>query len=109
MNENFVKIVFFSPFRKFMKEKEMLIEYENNENFENLVKKLVKKFGKEFEKVLLNAEKKINDWVMVLRNGTNISSKDDSGFSLPLSSGQEYVFCSYIEGGTRKIKGDTND
>ncbi|MBU0756522.1 MAG: hypothetical protein KKF44_00525 [Nanoarchaeota archaeon] len=101
--ENFVKVVLLTPFERFSDKKnskrEIEIRFKKGETFGDLVEKLAKKFGREFEQTLFDKTGQIDDDVMVMLDGRNISAKKGSGFSEELVCGKEYVFCSVISGG----------
>jgi molybdopterin converting factor small subunit len=79
-----------------------MMSFQIKDTFEDLVQKLITKFGPDFKETLLNQQQQIHDWISVMVNGTNISSEDDSGFSHPLSHEQEIVFCAFMSGGTQE-------
>lgn len=97
--KNQIKIVMLTPFETFSKQREFKMQFKNGETFRDLVNNLIMKFGESFKSALLDESSKIKDSVMVLKDGANISAKDDSGYSLRLENGQEYVFCAVVSGG----------
>ena len=96
---NLIKIVLLAPFRKFSKEREFSLEFQEGNNFTNLVDILVKKFGEEFAQTLLDENKQIHSHVTVMKAGKSLSVDSYSDPSEPLLSDQEYVFCAFMSGG----------
>jgi molybdopterin converting factor small subunit len=94
-----IKITFLSPFHKFSGEREFEVEFKEGDTFGDLVKKLGEKFGDEFKETILDENNRIEDWISVMKNGRNIGSKPDSGFSEMLEKDDEFIFCAFISGG----------
>ena len=99
MTQKQVRVTFLPPFREFSEKRDFYINFQNKETFRDLIHKLIKEFGPKFEETLLNKEQKIHEWISVMMDGTTISTREDSGFSLPLSNQQEFVFCAFMSGG----------
>ena len=56
-----VKIVFLTPFERFSQKKEFSMKYKKGDTFMNIVKTLLKRFGNDFKKTLLNDKNKIKE------------------------------------------------
>ena len=97
--KNQVKVVMLTPFEKISGKREIEVAFRKGDTFEDLVEKLIRKFGKDCERTLMSKENRIDDDVMVVLAGKNISARSDSGFKELLKEDQEYVFCSVISGG----------
>ncbi|MHA2407708.1 MAG: MoaD/ThiS family protein [Candidatus Ranarchaeia archaeon] len=104
MTQNHVRVTFLPPFREFSEKRDFQIDFQTNDTLKELVEKLIEDFGPKFKETLLNKQNKIHEWISVMIDGTTISTKEDSGFSHPLSHRQEVVFCAFMSGGTRKMK-----
>jgi len=95
-----IKITFLSPFHKYSGEREFTVELRKEEDtFGDLIKKLIEKFGTEFKETILDENNRIADWISVMKNGRNIGSKPDSGYSEKLEKDDEFIFCAFISGG----------
>lgn len=88
-----------TPFENIVGKKDIMIENKKGETFKDLVDKLINKYGEKFKKTIMDEKNRIKDSTMVLKNGVNISAKEDSGFKEKLNDEEEYVFCSVISGG----------
>ena len=74
------------------------MEFTKGKLFKDLIDELSTKFP-QFSSSFFDDNNKINEQIAVLRNGTNISSNNDSVFSEPLSNNQSYVFLTILEMG----------
>ncbi len=101
MSSNMIKVMMLYPFHQFVndKKKSFTITFNEGDTFEDLTIILTNMFGDEFTKLLLDEDNKIHDHISVMKDGSNITSQPDCGFSVPLKNNQEYVFCSFIPGG----------
>ena len=75
------------------------MEFKEGDSFGDLIKKLNKKFGDKFKETILDENNLVADWISVMKNGRNIGSKPDSGFSETLEKDDEFIFCAFISGG----------
>ncbi|MCP4763597.1 MAG: MoaD/ThiS family protein [archaeon] len=94
-----VKICFLTPFNELVEENEFTQDFKEGETFRDLIDKLIILAGEEFKSTLFD-NGAISEDVAVLKNGMNVClGNKDSGFSMKLNDGEEFLFCTAMDMG----------
>ena len=89
-----INIDLLTPLSEFSKGKTLSFKIQKNSTIQDIIELLNKKFGPKF-KLKLIRNNKLNQAIMIMRNGTNVSDN----LSIKLTNNDKLTFCAVIGGG----------
>lgn len=93
----YIKIYFLSILADITGKKEINLAVKENSTIKQILEKLILKFGKEFEKTILNSPNDLNKYIILGLNGKQIRSLDY--LYKVIQEGDEISFLPAIAGG----------
>lgn len=93
----YIKIYFLSILADITGKKEINLAVKENSTIKQILEKLILKFGKEFEKTILNSPNDLNKYIILGLNGKQIRSLDY--LNKVIQEGDEISFLPAIAGG----------
>jgi len=91
------RVVFLGPFRQVTGAKDIEVPMDDNETVQDLLTKLVDKFGQEFKKVMFYETGRLRENLVIRLDGENIDAKD--GLATQIRAGQELMIMPAVTGG----------
>lgn len=91
------RVIFLGPFRKVTGAGAIEVPMNENETVQDLLTKLVDKFGQEFKKVMFDESGKLRQNLVVRLDGENIDAKE--GLGTQIRAGQELMIMPAVTGG----------
>jgi len=92
-----IKIVFLSLLTDVTQEEEFILSIEENSSVKDIIEKLILKYGKEFERTILDSPDLLSKYIILGLNGNDIRSYD--GLETIIQEGDEVAFLPAIAGG----------
>jgi MoaD family protein len=91
------RVVFLGPFRRATGVGAVEVAMNENETVQNLLTKLIDKFGQEFKKVMFDETGRLRQDLVVRLDGENIDAKE--GLGTQVRAGQELMIMPAVTGG----------
>ena len=92
-----ISISFFSILEDIVGRSDVMIHLDENAKVIDLIKELIKEFGEEFQKNILDSNGDINKYIILGINGKDVRSKE--GLETPIHKDDDVVFLPAIAGG----------
>lgn len=91
------RVVFLGPFRHATGTGTTEVTTDDNETLQNLLTKLINRFGQEFEKALFDETGQLRQNLVIRLDGENIDAKE--GLETQVRAGQELLIMPAVTGG----------
>ena len=92
-----IKITFLSLLADVTQEEEFILSIDEKSSVKDIIEKLVLRYGKEFENIILKSPDFLNKYIILGLNGKDIRSYD--GLKTIIQEGDEISFLPAIAGG----------
>jgi len=92
-----IKITFLSLLTDITQEEEFILSIDENSSVKDIIEKLILRYGKKFEKIILNSPDFLSKYIILGLNGKDIRSYD--GLKTVIQDGDEIAFLPAIAGG----------